>query len=77
MEMELGYHMSAFERHYTVKEVAKMWSVSSKTVIRKFGKHPEVLKLGAAERMHKRKRIVLRIPESVVRRLWSQLIREP
>jgi len=57
------------ERHYSVSEVASMWSLSDDSIRRLFSKEPGVLVIGGAERLHKRKRQTLRIPESVLRRV--------
>jgi hypothetical protein len=66
--------MSAIEKHYTVSEVAAMWSLSSDTVRALFRNHPGVLKLDSPELVRKKKRgyCVLRIPESVVQRVHAE-----
>ena len=57
--------MSAFERHYTVKELAQLWAWSAKTVFRRFVGEPGVLLVRREEALHKRPYSQLRIPESV------------
>jgi len=57
------------ERHYSVKEIAAMWSFSPDAVRKLFQHEPGVLTLGDQEPRHKRRYITLRIPESVVERV--------
>jgi|SRR5215471_19161195 len=75
----LGWHrMSeiatpiALERHYTVREIAKMWAVSENTVRRTFANEVGVLIFGSEESRYKRKRVILRVPESVLIRVHQQ-----
>ncbi len=56
----------AYERHYTPKEVAVMWNVSYKTVLRMFSEYPGVLRLSCG------KCPKLRIPASALERLHEQ-----
>lgn len=71
--------ITAFEKHYTVTQVAQMWGVSANTVRRIFRDMPGVLKL-SNPRISRRERkhelhLALRIPESLVRRAhedWSR-----
>jgi hypothetical protein len=59
--------MTAFEKHYTVSEIAKLWNLDESTVRRQFQDLPGVLKIGAlSARRGKRHYYTLRIPESVV-----------
>jgi AraC-like DNA-binding protein len=51
---------AAVEKHYTPAEIAKIWAVSEKTVIRAFRDAEGVLRLGSEQRT------LLRIPESVL-----------
>ena len=53
---------TAFESHYTPQQLARMWSLSSRTVRRWFEDYPGVLRLGYG------RRTVLRIPASVAER---------
>jgi AraC-like DNA-binding protein len=59
----------ALERHYTVLEIAEMWSLSEKTVRRMFEQEEGVLQWGSQETRRKRGYITLRIPESVLLRV--------
>jgi hypothetical protein len=61
--------VSATEKHFTVQEVAVLWKLSDDTIIRKFENQPGVLRIGNEERRFKRKKITLRIPESVLIRV--------
>lgn len=51
----------ATEKHYTAGEIAKLWQISDRQVIRIFADRPGVLRIGG------KKRITIRIPESVLR----------
>ena len=66
--------MSALERHHSVFEIAEMWKVSADTVRRLFTDEPGVVKIGKPETRFKRKRYMLRIPESVVIRVHSRIL---
>ena len=50
----------------TPGEVAKILKVSPTAVIRQFADLPGVVDLGTKERMHKRRKRLLRIPRSVL-----------
>jgi len=65
----------ATERHYTVKELAVTWKLSPSTVTRIFRDEPGVLKIGLehARRGH-RGYVTLRIPESVVQRVYRRMV---
>ena len=63
----------AHEKHYTVIEVAKLWSLSQKTVRKIFESEPGVIQWGSEERRHKRPYRTLRIPETVLRRVHRKL----
>lgn len=60
---------TANERHYTPKEVAKLWAVSEKSVIRVFEKEPGVLVIGNRVGRLTRRHRTLRIPFSVLERV--------
>jgi hypothetical protein len=59
----------AFERHYSVQEIAEMWNISANTARRIFRGQPGVIEIGADETRYARPHKVLRIPESVVLKL--------
>lgn len=60
-----------FERHYTAQEIAELWDCSAFTVHRIFASEPGVLKLGGMT-TRRRTRHELRIPESVVARVYAE-----
>ncbi len=55
-----------------VAEVAAILKCSTDTVIRRFSNQPGVIDLGTAEKQHKRRYRVLRIPRYVPNRFLSQ-----
>jgi hypothetical protein len=61
------------ERHYRVEEVAKLWNINRDTVRKLFRKEPGVLKIGHAEGRYRRSYFVMRIPESVLQRVYRKL----
>lgn len=66
------------ERHYTVQEIAAFWRLDPSTVRRIFRDEPGVLRIGKSGRRDgKRDYVVLRVPESVLRRVWGKRARQP
>jgi hypothetical protein len=63
----------AFERHYTVREIAVLWQLSEDTVRRCFQGEPGVVRIATCRKGSKRRYITLRIPESVVERVHRKL----
>ena len=63
----------AFERHYSVGEVAKMWGWSENTIRRMFADEPGVIEWGTEETRFKRGYTTLRIPESIIARVHRRL----
>lgn len=63
----------ALERHYTVREIAKLWGFSVPTVTRYFEDEPGVLKHGKPPSRKRRSYFTLRIPESVLIRVHTRL----
>jgi len=61
------------ERHYSVDEVAEMWTLSPDPVRKLFEHEPGVLVLGNHGSRSKRRYTTLRIPESVVERVHRRL----
>ena len=62
---------TAFERHFRVAELAKLWGFCDNTIIKLFGNEPGVLRL---ERITaKRKYVILSIPESIALRVHERL----
>jgi transcriptional regulator GlxA family with amidase domain len=62
------------ERHFTVEEVAKQWSVSRDTVRRLFIDEPGVTVLGRPCTKYRRAYRTLRIPKSIMTRVYARLM---
>ena len=60
-------------RHYSVREIAKMWGLSDDLVRRQFEHEPGVVTIGASRTDEKRKYHTLRIPQDVVERVYRRL----
>jgi hypothetical protein len=63
----------AFDRHYSVAEVAALWNLSVDAVRGIFRNEPGVLVLGDANSRRKRRYVTLRIPHSVLERVHRQM----
>jgi hypothetical protein len=61
------------DKHYTPDELAELWGVSVDSIRRIFRDEPGVLKMGEKSPKHKRQYLTLRIPESVVERVYTRL----
>jgi hypothetical protein len=62
------------EHHYSVNEVAVLWTLSTDAIRKLFQDEPGVLVLGGDSRSrHKRRYTTLRIPESVVARVHKRM----
>jgi hypothetical protein len=61
------------ERHYTVDEVAALWSLSRDSVRRMFLSEPDVPKIARPGGRYKRSYVTLRIPESVLNRVYRRM----
>ena len=61
------------EKHYSVDEVAEMWGLSADAVRKQFINEEGVLKLSAPRKKYKRTYTTLRIPESVLNRVYARL----
>ncbi len=72
-----GRTMSAFERHFTVKELAEWWRLSDTKVRLLLQDEPGVMKIGEPSRRLgrklRRRYYTLRVPESVARRVHERL----
>ncbi len=62
------------EQHYSIHEVASRWGISGNTVRRLFSNEPGLLIYGHPERRSRRRYTTVRIPESVVRRVYERLL---
>ena len=63
----------ASEKHYSVNEIAKLWTLSEKTIRRIFEREPGVIHWSRAEALHKRGYRTLRVPETVLYRVHRRL----
>ena len=63
------------ERHYTVDEIAQAWKLSRSKVRRLFENEPGVLVLENRGSFSRRRYRTLRIPKSVVERVYRRLLR--
>ena len=61
---------SPLERHFSPRTLAELWGFSEDTIIRWFEDEPGVLKCGEAGGGGRRRKITLRIPESVAIRVY-------
>jgi transcriptional regulator GlxA family with amidase domain len=65
---------SAFERHFTVDELAELWGLSRDSIIRIFEKEPGVLVVQTPKGNRGRRGYrTLRIPESVMCRVHRRI----
>ena len=64
----------ATERHYSPNELAELWGVSATTIRRWFDQEPGVIRFGSEGLVNKRRKILLRIPATVVRRVHDRLV---
>jgi AraC-like DNA-binding protein len=71
----------ATEKHFTIPQVAQMWSMSETTARRLFEEEEGVLRVGLPSRRVARKLkrtyITLYVPESVLNRVHAHLSRKP
>jgi len=63
------------ERHFTPRTLAEVWGFSEDTILRWFEDVPGVLKCGAESGRGKRRKITIRIPESIAQSVYSERIR--
>jgi hypothetical protein len=61
------------QRHYAVEQVADMWNISRDTIRRLFAAEPGVLKIVRPGNRYKRTYSTLRIPESVLNRVYRRI----
>ena len=64
-----GLRGLAFERHFSVRELAGLWQLSEDTIRRMFQDEAGVVEVGNEKRSYRRRYTTLRIPESVVVRV--------
>jgi hypothetical protein len=66
---------TVFERHFSPRTLAGMWGFSEDTIVRWFEDEPGVLKCGVDGARGRRRKITLRIPESVALRVYQERTR--
>ncbi len=63
--------MAAFERHYRIGDLARMWGLGRETIRKIVKSEPDVIKI----RMGRKKaHTVYSVPESVARRIHARLV---
>ena len=65
--------MTAFEKHYTVQEVAALWCLSDDTIRNIFRNEKGVLRNNGVKGRIGGKRWQISIPESVLQRVYQKL----
>jgi hypothetical protein len=65
--------LQAFERHYTVAQLSKLWIFSESTIRRLFIKEPGVIKIAHQPTRVGRGYTSLRIPERIAQRVHRRL----
>ena len=71
VEKSVGFQ--AFDRHYTVAQLSKLWFFSESTIRRLFTKEPGVIKIAHQPTRVRRGYTSLRIPERVAQRVHRRL----
>jgi hypothetical protein len=71
--LSVAVSSSFAERHYSVGDIAELWSLSADAVRKVFENEPGVLVLGGQGSPNKRRYTTLRIPESVLRRVHRRM----
>src|SRR3974377_1590108 len=69
--------MQTCERHYSPAEIGRMWGISTDFAREVFQNEPGVLRLGSNGTKHTRKYKTLRVPESVLERVYTRLSAVP
>jgi hypothetical protein len=65
--------LQAFERHYTVAQLSKLWIFSESTIRRLFIKEPGVITIAHQPTRVRRGYTSLRIPERIAQRVHRRL----
>jgi hypothetical protein len=67
---------AAFEHHFTPRELAELWKFDESTIRRMFIDEPGVMIYGKEKRRDgRRDYVTLRIPDSVVQRVYERRMR--
>ena len=64
-----------FDRHFSPRTLAEMWQLSEDTVLRWFEDVPGVLRFGNEGGRGKRRKITMRIPESIALKVYAERTR--
>jgi hypothetical protein len=68
-----GVGLQAFERHYTVAQLSKLWFFSESTIRRLFIREPGVITIAHKPTKVRRGYTSLRIPERIAQRVHRRL----
>lgn len=72
MDGQLSATKSAFEKHYTTKEISELWGLSEQTVRRVFEFRDDVLKIKGPTITGRRRYVTIRVPASVLARVHNE-----
>jgi hypothetical protein len=67
--------MTGTEKHYSIAEIATLWGLSERTIRRMLDREPGILVWGQPGDGKRRRRLTVRVPESVLLRIHSRLCR--
>ncbi len=73
--MMTGASPLSTEQHFTVKQIADMWSIGETTVRRLFEDMPGVLRISqpVIQQRKRRPKVTLRVPASILQRAHEQI----
>jgi hypothetical protein len=67
--------MTGTEKHYSIAEIANLWGLSERTTRRILDREPGILAWGQPGDGKRRRRLTVRVPESVLLRIHGRLCR--
>ncbi len=70
-----NFEPDPLERHFSPKTIAEIWGLSESTIHNLFRDEPGVLKHGEEFQRGKRGYVTMRIPESVMRRVYKERLK--
>jgi hypothetical protein len=62
-----------FEKHYSIRELSRLWHLSYEATRRLFQDEVGVLRIGHGLRRNKRNYVSLRIPASIARKVYQRV----
>jgi hypothetical protein len=65
--------LSAFEKHLTIQQISEQWGFSVRKVRALFRDRSDVLRIGHNATLHKKSYMSVRVPESVVTKVYAEL----